>query len=534
MKLDRRPDTTTSLLELHSTTDCVADTNPWVDIYRADESGLSLIRRVSLVERVELELPPDVYVVVGAESATPVIADLVRQSRVLERIPPNVGGGRDPRDGAPRPPEPAIEFIRGQTALESFVRANAPHLLLGAAFNRSQAQLGVVERDGRDQPRIETLGDARVIRGTLGAIVYTPLFGAHAILGPIYQAWQALQAKAVSRGLSYWAYPTSDERDAEGGGGRCQFFRRLDTASFQAALYWSAPSGAHEVQSAFLTAFGARGFSGGDLGFPVEAESSYDFGTPAARQVFQRGRLYQSYFPGQQGTFAVSGAMHLAWAQHGGEAVVGVPTSEQALDEGALVQHFRRPGGWTSTIVLRGEKSYWLWGQIRERWMTDRRAAYGWPLSSAEPNTPQVTTQFENYYVQWNGLQAQDPQFRYVETPVRVPAGKSGPLLHQLNLVPPQEGVSGGYYAATVLGSYVDLKAIQMFDRLLVATDTMFREGKFAQAVVLKPGESLGPARFDKLFGSGPAVRIAAVPVDPSGTRLFPAESIGVGLTPKP
>lgn len=515
---------------------CEQEASTWVRIYEPGESGITLVKHVEVQAQQELQLPPNIYLVNDVGSGKLVVVDLTASQSAHERV--EIPRRVNVPDGSPPPPDPAFELIRAEAELVKWVDANAPYFVLGATIKRHAAVLGVLERDANGKPRVEVVGEARIVRGTTGVVIYTPAYGAHAVYGPIYLKWQEMQQAYAERGIPYWAYPTSAERDAEGGTGRCQFFKRLDLSSFEAAIYWSVDSAAHVVQNPFFTPFGLRGFSGGPLGFPIEDASQYGQGLPGdkyPRQVFQHGRLFQpGIITGTSEVFAVTEAMYPAWSKLGAEEGIGVPVSNAISQGGAVIQHFALRDGRLSTLIIRAGATFWLWGLIRDRWVGDRRSAYGWPTSSMEKSSTYWEAGFENYYVQWNGGPATNPGTVYIETPLKKAPAPPSPMLTQLNRA--MKGPEKlDYYQHQALGTYQDLlwPGGAQVNRLRVGNAQAINNPNNTNVAVLKPGEFLGPSRFQSFYGQGADPTIVAVPINAFGQAVLDTDSIGVGLVGK-
>lgn len=88
--------------------------------------------------------------------------------------------------------------------------------------------------------------------------------------------------KAIGAQNSVLGYPTSDEMVTPDGKGRYNKFE-------YGSLYWSASSGAHAVYGEILPKWGAAGYEGGTYGYPTgDTVGTADGG---ASQVFQRGTI---------------------------------------------------------------------------------------------------------------------------------------------------------------------------------------------------------------------------------------------------
>jgi len=115
-----------------------------------------------------------------------------------------------------------------------------------------------------------------------GSIYWTPSTGAHTVYGGIKAEWAATGWEQGILG-----YPTSDEGNALGnanvGPGRYNNFQH-------GVIYWSPATGAHEVHGAILGAWAGRGYEQGALGFPTMDERDI-FGSGGRESWFQAGYI---------------------------------------------------------------------------------------------------------------------------------------------------------------------------------------------------------------------------------------------------
>lgn len=124
-------------------------------------------------------------------------------------------------------------------------------------------------------------------------------------------------------------YPTTDEIVMTGG--RRQEFQG-------AAIYWSLPTGAHNVQGTIRTKYLALGGPGGALGWPTSDEKVTPDGN-GRYNTFERGAIYWS---AATGAHAVSGLVGLMWANDGYEAGQwGYPTGAQTVEGTNVRQSFQ-------------------------------------------------------------------------------------------------------------------------------------------------------------------------------------------------
>ncbi len=109
-----------------------------------------------------------------------------------------------------------------------------------------------------------------------GLLFWSVATGVHEVHGGISAHYLALGGSNSLLGR-----PTSDEVDAETAGSRQSVFQG-------GRIYWTRPTGAHEVHGAILYNYLALGSAGSDLGLPISDEYSVDGGRESA---FQHGWL---------------------------------------------------------------------------------------------------------------------------------------------------------------------------------------------------------------------------------------------------
>lgn len=169
----------------------------------------------------------------------------------------------------PAQPSPAAPPVIGAIALK--------WSQLGEEFGK----LGVPVEP--EYPTFDGLGRAQKFKG--GYISWHPETGAYAVWGEILQRWLEL-------GRERFGYPITDPLATPGLTGRYNHFQAGPFPnSAHKSIYWSASSGAHEVQGPIRAKWEELGWEGGIMGFPISAEMDKDGGKI---QHFQRGSLYWS------------------------------------------------------------------------------------------------------------------------------------------------------------------------------------------------------------------------------------------------
>lgn len=116
-------------------------------------------------------------------------------------------------------------------------------------------------------------------------------------------------------------------------GGKLQNFER-------GTVYWSKTSGAAVVTGGILSAWGAKGYENGALGYPITDEIG---GLPGkgVYQEFQGGQIYWSSATGAR---IMQGGVKSKWLATGGvNGTLGYPTSDEIkIKNGGVYQTFQR------------------------------------------------------------------------------------------------------------------------------------------------------------------------------------------------
>jgi hypothetical protein len=110
-----------------------------------------------------------------------------------------------------------------------------------------------------------------------GAIVWSPVSGAHISVGGIRTVWAEMGFEKSQLG-----YPTSDELTGLKDGGVYQMYQG-------GAIVWSPASGSYPSMGGIRTAWGAQGFENGKLGYPTSNE--YASGNGSVTQNYQGGKI---------------------------------------------------------------------------------------------------------------------------------------------------------------------------------------------------------------------------------------------------
>ncbi len=217
-----------------------------------------------------------------------------------------------------------------------------------------------------------------------GNIYCTPRVGPVAVVGDLNTKYVELGAGGSALGA-----PLSARSAFSAGGisGYLQEFQRGTMLS-------SGPTGTHPVlHGAIRTAWGARGGSGGSLGWPTGDPESVDGGT---RQQFQNGLL--AITPAGAAV-VLDGAMATYWRSGSNAEALGSPTTNaSAWTAGGVtgtLQYFTR--GMVLSSASTGTHAV-LSGPIRDLWGVagGSGGSLGWPVAEQVSSAGGVEQRFQN------------------------------------------------------------------------------------------------------------------------------------------
>ena len=201
--------------------------------------------------------------------------------------------------------------------LAHYLALNGPTGILGFPTSDEQAA-GVVGPSGA-AGRFNTF--------QVGNIYWSPQTGAQEVQGLILAHYTNLGGPA-----GFLGFPTSDEQ-AMGPGGRFNTFQVGN-------IYWSPPSGAFEVQGAILGHYLALNGPAGVLGFPTSDEhAAGPSGSVGRFNSFQVGNIYWSP---PSGAHEVQGLILAHYTNLNGPAgLLGFPTSDEGAVPGGRFNSFQ-------------------------------------------------------------------------------------------------------------------------------------------------------------------------------------------------
>ncbi len=201
---------------------------------------------------------------------------------------------------------------------------------------------------------------------TMGAIYWSPAFGAKVVTGAIWGLYQEAGAHA-----GYLGYPVDTEvYSAANGGGWVQKFAN-------GGAYWSNASGGKLVSSSIFREYERVGGPSGDLGWPTGAQGC---GLPrgGCSQQFQLGDVY---WTSGAGAVAIRGGMREALASNGGiGGTFGYPVGgeQYRAANGGYAQAFEN-----GAVYWRNGWAIWMTGGIRNAYVGAGHSlgVLGWPTS---------------------------------------------------------------------------------------------------------------------------------------------------------
>jgi uncharacterized protein with LGFP repeats len=205
--------------------------------------------------------------------------------------------------------------------------ATGAHEVHGAILGEYRAvggPTGVLGYPVTDEEGVDD-GVGRVSTFTGGGIWFTVPTGAHEVHGAIGGRYAELGGPA-----SVLGYPVTDEQGVSDGVGRVSTFTG-------GGIWFTVPTGAHEVHGAILGDYRAVGGPTGVLGYPVTDELGNPDGV-GRRSNFAGSGGASIYFTVATGAHDVYGAIWQRWGQQGWElGPLGYPVDdEHAVPGGGL------------------------------------------------------------------------------------------------------------------------------------------------------------------------------------------------------
>jgi hypothetical protein len=201
------------------------------------------------------------------------------------------------------------------------------------------------------------VGAERLIAGGIeqdyakGAIFWSRSTGAHEVHGLIWRHYQALGGPA-----SVLSFPTTDETAASDGVGRFNDFS--GPPGFGGSIYWTRPTGAHEIHGAIRAKWVSMGREKSVLNYPVTDEAGTSDGTGRFNDFSgPSGWGGSIYFTSATRAHEVHGAIRSYWRSVGaGSSRFRYPVTDEFIPfKGAHQSNFQ--GGfirWTNGAIQTG------------------------------------------------------------------------------------------------------------------------------------------------------------------------------------
>jgi uncharacterized protein with LGFP repeats len=203
-----------------------------------------------------------------------------------------------------------------------------------------------------------------------GSLYHSPASGTQMIRGQMRDRWAASGWEVGALG-----YPTSDEYCGLIENGCFQRFQK-------GSLYRTPGTGTRIVLTEVRDAWGALGWEGGALGYPVN-DTFCGLARGGCYQVFQRGSLY---WTASTGGHLVRGAIREAWAATGWEVgTLGYPTTDEycGLVNGGCFEHFEKG----SIYFTPATGAHSVSGPIKDAWVAQGYETGSWGYPKGEPRT---------------------------------------------------------------------------------------------------------------------------------------------------
>jgi uncharacterized protein with LGFP repeats len=325
MAIDRAGDAVTAYASWNGATE-VAD---WAVLAGPDPASLRpvgpRVTRTGFETTLKVTVAPaDTVVEVQAYDATgraighsvpdPILAKWTELGGSSSVVGTPVGGEYSVGDGQ------AQDYTGGMIAWSPASGAHAVHGAISAEYAACGGPAGLLGFPTTDETGLPD-GVGRVSSFLGGQVYWTPATGAHEVHGEIAGRYAGLSGPAGLLG-----YPVTDETAAPDGVGRFNHFTG-------GSVYWSPASGAHEVHGAIRAHWAALGGEQGVLGYPVTDETGTGDHTGRYNN-FTGGAMYWSP---PSGAHEVHGDILAHWADLGAQqSAVGYPvTDETTAPDGA-------------------------------------------------------------------------------------------------------------------------------------------------------------------------------------------------------
>ncbi|MGY1595215.1 LGFP repeat-containing protein, partial [Geodermatophilus sp. SYSU D00708] len=217
-----------------------------------------------------------------------------------------------------------------------------------------------------------------------GSIYWSKAAGAHAVFGPVRDAWKATGWETGPLG-----FPTTDVGSTAGGVGQFVHFQG-------GSIYWTPDTGAQWLGTAIRDAWEASGWEYGPLGYPTSSQRATPDGL-GAYVHFQGGSIYWSK---ATGAHVVRGAVRDVWkAQRWEKGELGYPTTDVRTTPDGVAEYAHFQGG--SIYATQAFGAHALSLAVRQAWADTgwEKGRLGYPTSDAYPVTGGSRTDFQGGYI---------------------------------------------------------------------------------------------------------------------------------------
>ncbi|WP_235174838.1 LGFP repeat-containing protein [Tomitella biformata] len=219
----------------------------------------------------------------------------------------------------------AQDYTNGRAFWSGATGANLVSGLIGGRYQQSGGPGGFLGLPTSSElPTLENVGRFNTFQH--GAVYWSPPTGAHSISGDIQRAWNDLGWEHLN-GLGF---PLDEPITTPNGQGQSQVFER-------GILFQKNGADAYEVRGLILDKYKELGYEASVLGFPQTSELDAVGGK---FNRFDKGNLYWS--PASGAWSVLNGSVMDAWAAKGYEGgELGFPISDQRIEGTAVVQDFQ-------------------------------------------------------------------------------------------------------------------------------------------------------------------------------------------------
>lgn len=139
---------------------------------------------------------------------------------------------------------------------------------------------------------------------------------------------------AAHGAVAGYGTPSTDETSTPDGSGR---YNHFSLGGDVRSIYYSAPTGAHNIQGSIRSVWANSGWEAGPMGYPASDELSTPSGNGKYNHFAKAGSstVYSIYYTPTTGAHEVHGLIRNAWADLGWETKTGYPTQDTVALSGS-------------------------------------------------------------------------------------------------------------------------------------------------------------------------------------------------------